>query len=139
MPVWLMYALSSALFAAGVSVLGKRGMEAVDPTAATIARSIIMAIFLVAFGMLAGVGGVNWREHPRSFVLVCLSGVAGALSWLCYFRAVHLAPVSKVAPIDKLSMPLAIVIAVILLGDRPGAINWIGIVLMTAGAYLTAK
>jgi len=74
----------------------------------------------------------------QNFILamIVLSGVAGGLSWLFVFRAVKLADVSKVAPIDKLSLPLGILLAVIVLGERPGALNWLGIALVVAGAYL---
>jgi transporter family protein len=71
-------------------------------------------------------------------VAIILSGVAGAVSWLFYFRAIQLGRVSQVAPIDKLSMPFAVVLAVILLGDRPTLVNWLGIALIGAGAYLAA-
>ena len=77
--------------------------------------------------------------HP--FLLVrtlagVLTGVCGGLSWIFVFRAIQLADVSKVAPIDKLSMPLAIVLAVVILGERPTTVNWLGVALIVAGAYL---
>ena len=68
--------------------------------------------------------------------MIVLSGVAGGLSWIFVFRAIALADVSKVAPIDKLSLPLGILLAVIVLRERPTLINWLGIVMITAGAYL---
>jgi transporter family protein len=70
--------------------------------------------------------------------MIVLSGAAGAASWLFYFRAVQLGDVSKVAPIDKLSMPLAIILAAVVLGERPTLVNWLGVGLIVAGAYFAA-
>jgi transporter family protein len=74
----------------------------------------------------------------RAVWMIVLSGAAGAASWLFYFHAVKLGDVSKVAPIDKLSMPLAIILAVFILGERPTTVNWVGVALIVAGAYLAA-
>jgi transporter family protein len=71
-------------------------------------------------------------------ISIVLAGVAGGLAWIFGFRAIQLAGVSKVAPIDKLSMPLAVILAVIFLGERPSAINWAGIALIAVGVYLAA-
>jgi transporter family protein len=68
--------------------------------------------------------------------MVILSAVAGATSWLFYFKALQVADASRVAPIDKLSMPLAILLAVLFLGERPSGVNWLGIALIAGGAYL---
>jgi len=70
--------------------------------------------------------------------MIVLSGAAGAASWLFYFRAVQLGDVSKVAPIDKLSMPIAIILAALLLGERPTLVNWLGVGLIVVGAYFAA-
>ena len=68
--------------------------------------------------------------------MVVASGIAGGLSWIFAFRAIRLADVSKVAPIDKLSLPIGILLAVAILGERPTALNWLGIALVVTGAYL---
>ena len=68
--------------------------------------------------------------------MVVASGIAGGLSWIFAFRAIQIADVSKVAPIDKLSLPLGILFAVAILGERPTLVNWIGIALVVVGAYL---
>jgi transporter family protein len=70
--------------------------------------------------------------------MVFLAGAAGAASWLFYFTALRLAEVSRVAPVDKLSTPLAVLLAVLFLGERPMLWNWLGIVLMVGGAYLVS-
>jgi transporter family protein len=83
-----------------------------------------------------------WPKIPtltgRAMIAIVLSGIAGAVSWLFYFKAIQLGSVSKVAPIDKLSMPFAVILAVVLLGDRPSGWNWLGIALIVGGAYLAA-
>ncbi len=137
-PTWLVYAMLSAVCAAGVAVLAKRGMENVDPTLATAIRSVVMTAFLIAvtsvvtaWDKISGISRTAW-------LLIAASGVAGALSWLFQFRAIQLADVSKVGPIDKLSLPLGILLAVLFLGERPSAINWLGITLVLIGAFLAS-
>lgn len=136
MPAWSIYALLGAIFAASVSLLGKKGMENIPPTAATAVRSVVMSFFLVIVMLGAGQLGALRQFHSRALWLVALSGVAGALSWLFMFKALSLADVRQVMPIDKLSLPLGILLAVLLLHERPSALNWSGIVLMTAGALM---
>jgi bacterial/archaeal transporter family protein len=84
----------------------------------------------------------NLRQfQPRSFGFAAVAGLAGGVSWLLMFKAIEVAgdrAVSRVAPIDKLSMPLSVLIAVVVLHERPSAINWAGIALMAVGAYLVA-
>ena len=75
----------------------------------------------------------------KSGLLIVLSGAAGAISWLFYFNALRLADVSRVAPIDKLSTPIAVVLAALLLGERPTLVNWLGVAVMLGGAYLVAQ
>ena len=135
---WWAYALLAALCAALVSIFGKVGMRGVNSDLATAVRSIVQAGFVVAFAAGAGVV-TNLRQlHGRAAAMIILSGVAGGLSWIFMFRALQQADVSRVGPIDKLSMPLAILIAVMLLGERPTGLNWTGIAMIVAGAYLAA-
>src|SRR5688572_21312276 len=98
-----------------------------------------MTVFLLAVTTFTGV----WRQlpslHGKAVAMIALSGIAGAVSWLFYFKAVQAGEVSNVAPIDKLSMPLAVVLAVLVLGERPGMTHWVGIALIVAGAYLAAR
>ena len=136
---WLLYALLSAVAAALVAIFAKVGMKDVDPTLATATRSVIMTMFLLAVSTFTGV----WRQlpslHGKAVAMIALSGIAGAVSWLFYFKAVQAGEVSKVAPIDKLSMPLTVVLAVFVLGERPGTANWVGVGLIVAGSYLAAR
>lgn len=135
---WLQFALLAAVCAAAINIFGKVGMEGIDADLSTAIRSIVQAAFVVAFATTIG----SWSKlhdlahRPKAISMIILSGIAGGLSWIFAFRALKLAHVSQVAPIDKLSMPLGIVLAVIILGDRPTLINWAGIFMISAGAYL---
>jgi transporter family protein len=135
---WLWYALASAVCAAMINVLAKFGMKDVDKDFATAVRSVVQALFVVGFAAVVGVMKNFGQLHGKAIASIVLTGVCGGLSWIFVFRALQLAEATKVAPIDKLSMPLGIILAVIFLSERPSAINWIGIVLMTGGAYLAA-
>jgi transporter family protein len=135
---WLLYALGSAVFAAAINVLAKFGMKDVDKDFATAVRSVVQAIAVVGFAAIVGVLKNFGQLHARAMLSITATGICGALSWICVFRALQLADASKVGPIDKLSMPLGVVLAVIFLQERPSALNWFGIVLMAAGAYFAA-
>ena len=133
---WLWYAIAAAVCAAAINVLAKFGMKGVDKDFATAIRSVVQALFVVGFAAVVGVLKNFGQLHPKALTSIVLTGVCGGLSWIFVFRAIQLGEVSKVAPIDKLSMPLGIVLAVLLLGERPTAINWLGIALISGGAYL---
>jgi transporter family protein len=135
---WLYYALASAICAAMINVLAKFGMKDVDKDFATAVRSVVQALFVVGFAACVGVLRNFGQLHGKAIASIVLTGVCGGLSWIFVFRALQIADASKVGPIDKLSMPLGIILAVICLSERPSAINWLGIVLMTGGAYLAA-
>jgi transporter family protein len=136
---WLLYAILAAVSASVVSIFAKVGMEGIDATLATTVRSAIMLVFLVTVCSFQQL----WPKLPTirgwAVLMIALSGVAGALSWLFGFKALAIGgQVTQVAPIDKLSVPLAAILAFILLRDRPSGWNWTGILLIALGAYLTA-
>jgi transporter family protein len=138
---WLHFALLAAGCAASINIFGKIGMRGIDPDVATAVRSVVQAAFVVGF---VGVIG-SWSKidqlagRPMAVGMVVCSGVAGGLSWIFAFRALRLADASQVAPIDKLSMPLGVLLAVLLLHERPTVTNWVGILMIAAGAYLAAR
>jgi transporter family protein len=138
MQTWLIYALLSAVAASLVGVFGRMGVSKLDDNLATAARSAMMTAMLLVFCSIIGA----WDKIPtlrgKPLLAIALSGAAGATSWIFYFKALKLAEVSKVAPIDKLSMPIGILLAVVLLHERPSLLNWLGIALITGGAYLAA-
>ena len=136
--LWLIFALLSAAAAALVAVFGKIGLQSLDANTATAIRAVIMAIFLIAVVAFQG----NLKQIPviladkRAFAFIALSGIAGAVSWLFYFVALKFGKVSQVAPVDKLSVVIASLLAVILLGEKISLISGIGIALIAAGAIL---
>ncbi len=137
MPAWLIYAVLSAVMAAAVGILGKVGMQDANSTLATLLRSGVMTAFLLAVSFpLKAWAGIH-TITPRAMTILVLSGVAGALSWLFYFKALTLAEVWRVAPIDKLSMPIAVLLAVLFLHERPGGWGWLGIAFIMIGVGLT--
>ena len=140
MSSWLVYALLSALCAAFVSIFGKVGVAGLDSSAATAVRAVIMAVFLVgvvvAEGHTAGLPQVFADKKALAFV--ALSGVAGALSWLFYFMALKDGDVTQVAPIDKLSVVFAVLIAVIFFGEQVSFLHGVAIVLIAAGGLILA-
>ncbi|WP_409304032.1 EamA family transporter [Peribacillus sp. SCS-155] len=137
---WLVFAILSAISAAFVSIFGKIGLQNIDANTATAVRSIIMALFLI--GVVAFEG--NLSKIPeivgerKTFIFIILSGIAGATSWLFYFLALKNGKVSQVAPIDKLSVVIATVVAIAFLGERISLLNGIGVALITVGVLLTA-
>ena len=138
--LWLGYALLSALMAALVSVFGKIGLQGLDANTATAIRAVIMALFLVAVLLVQrNVGHVSEiLSNSKAMLFIVLSGVAGALSWLFYFVALKYGKVSQVAPVDKLSVVIAAVIAVLFLGESVSLLSASGIGLITVGIIMVA-
>ncbi|WP_075981175.1 EamA family transporter [Bacillus massilinigeriensis] len=137
---WLLFAILSAVSAALVSIFGKIGLQNIDANTATAIRAIIMAIFLV--GVVAFQGNLGKIPdiigEKKAILFISLSGVAGATSWLFYFLAIKVGKVSQVAPIDKLSVVIATILAILFLGEKISFINGIGVLLITLGVILTA-
>lgn len=113
---WVIFAIGSAFFAGLTAILGKLGVEGINSNLATFIRTIVV---LAVTGCIITMRN-EWQlpQHiaTKPFIFLLLSGVATGLSWLCYHRALQLAPASWVAPIDKLSVVIAIVLGVVLLG-----------------------
>jgi len=134
---WLLYAFISAAAAALTAILAKLGVEGLPSTLATALRTLVVVAFAwgiaIAQGQHRAISGLS----RRSLVYLALSGLATGVSWLAYFRALQIGAASRVAPIDKLSLPLTIILASLWLGE---AIRWktaLGVGLMTIGALLT--
>ena len=135
---WLAWALLSALFAGLTAILAKVGVAAVNSHLATAIRTTVVLVFtwgialsLVPLAQLAEV-------TRRTWLMLALSGVATGLSWLCYFRALQLGEVSRVAPVDKLSVVFAIALAAVVLRERLTWQHWVGGSLIVAGALVLA-
>lgn len=135
---WLAYALLSALFAGLVGIFGKIGMRDLDSTLATAARSVVMAGALVtlvaARGQLSSLGTIP----NKAWLWICLAGLAGAASWLCYFRAIQIGPVSRVAPIDRMSVLIAVVGGAFFFGEKITGGVAAGALLVLVGSILIA-
>lgn len=135
---WFSWALLSAVFAGLTAVFAKVGVAEINSNLATAIRTTIVLVItwlIAAATMKSGdLAGIN----RRTWLFLTLSAVATGLSWLCYFRALQLGEVSKVAPIDKLSVVIAIAIAVIALGERLDVREGIGAGFIVVGALLLA-
>ncbi len=138
--LWLGYALLSALMAALVSVFGKIGLQGLDANTATAIRAVIMALFLVAVLLLQrNLGHVSEiLSNSKAMLFIVLSGVAGALSWLFYFVALKYGKVAQVASVDKFSVVLAAIIAVVFFGEVISWVSAAGVGLITVGIILVA-
>ena len=140
---WIGWAILSAVFAAATALLAKVGMAHVDSNLAMALRTTVVLVFAwaIVFAFARpGIGGVSEIRSldRRTLLFLALSGLATGLSWLCYFRALQLGPASRVAPLDKLSVPLVILFAWLLLGEKLTPPTLIGGLLITAGAVVIA-
>ena len=109
MASWILFALGSAAFAALVAIFGKIGITGIDSTLATTVRAIIMALFLFIVALLFGKWQLIGTITAKPLTFIILSGVAGALSWLCYFVALKYGPAPGVAAIDRLSVVFVLI------------------------------
>ncbi len=135
MMTWFHWALLSAFFAGLTAILAKVGVMGVDSNLAMAIRTtvvLILAWILVGWTRSQAIFSLS----HRTLIFLVLSGLATGLSWLCYFRALQLGPASKVAPVDKLSVVVAILLAVIFLGERMSRYQIFGTILMVTGAAL---
>ena len=133
---WIGWALLSALFAAATALLAKVGVAHVDSNLATALRTSVVVVFAWGIAIALGKHGEIRLLDRRTIFFLTLSGLATGLSWLCYFRALQLGPASRVAPLDKLSVPLVMLFAWLLLGEKMSLGAILGGVLITAGAIV---
>ena len=133
---WIGWALLSAVFAAATALLAKVGVAHVDSNLATAVRTSVVVVFAWAIAVFTGKHGGLRELDGRTLLFLTLSGLATGLSWLCYFRALQLGPASRVAPLDKLSVPLVMVFAWLLLGEKLNPTAIAGGLLITAGAVV---
>ena len=134
--MWIAYALLSAVFAAAVAILGKIGLKDVDSTLATTIRAGVMAVFLVGASLALNKFGLYKTFGNKALLIIVLSGVAGALSWLFYFFAIKYGPVSGVAALDRLSVVFVVILAALFLGEALTLKSALGLVFIVAGALL---
>lgn len=134
--MWVVYALLSAIFAALTSILAKVGIESVNSNLATAIRTVV--VLVLAWGMVFITGSQSGIRDisSKSWLFLILSGVATGLSWLFYYRALQLGEVSKVVPIDKLSVVISIVLAFVILKEAITLKTIIGGSLITLGTFI---
>lgn len=133
---WIGWAILAALFAAATALLAKVGVAHVDSNLATAIRTSVVVLFTWAIAIGLGKHGEIRLLDRRSILFLTLSGIATGLSWLCYFRALQLGPASRVAPLDKLSVPLVMLFAWLLLGEKLDTAAIVGGLLITVGAVV---
>lgn len=135
---WLYWAIASAFFAALTAIFAKVGLNGIDSDFATFIRTLViiaaLALFLTYTHKWQPLGSLN----SKNWLFLILSGLATGLSWLAYFKALQMGNASQVAPIDKFSLVLVTIFAVIFLGERPSGQDWVGIGLVAAGVLTLA-
>jgi len=136
---WVVWALLSAAFAGVTAVLAKVGVEKVDSNLATAIRTTVVLVLAWSVAFAAAPPGSLTMPGRRTLIFLGLSGIATGLSWICYFRALQLGEVSRVAPLDKLSVVVAIVIACVFLRERLTWQQAVGAALIVAGSLVIAS
>src|SRR5690242_8811246 len=134
---WLSWACLSALFAGLTAVLAKVGVKDIDSNLATAIRTAVVLVFAWSI-VLAGSGRTWGPVSAKTGLFLGLSGLATGASWLCYFRALQLGDASRVAPVDKLSVVVAMALAVLFLGERLTWQHCTGGLLIVAGTIVVA-
>ncbi len=134
---WFVWALLSAFFAGVTAVLAKVGVQQIDSNLATAIRTVVILIFAWGIALVTNKEPFS-AIGRRTWIFLILSGIATGLSWLCYFRALKLGEVSQVAPVDKLSVVVAIALAAIFLREHLTWHHWVGGTLIFAGAVVLA-
>ena len=134
--MWLVFAILSAVFAALTSILAKVGISDVNSTLATAIRTVVVLAMSWGMVFLTKVQGGISEISRRSWIFLILSGLATGASWLFYYRALQLGEVSKVAPLDKMSIVITLVLAFVFLHEQFTAKSLIGAILLTAGTLV---
>ena len=131
--MWLVFAILSAVFAALTSILAKVGISGVNSNLATAIRT--MVVLAMAWGMVFVTNAQHGISEisKRSWIFLILSGIATGVSWLCYYKAMQMGDVSKVVPIDKLSVVITLVLAFVFLHEKFTVKSLVGCILITAG------
>ncbi|EIQ00943.1 putative membrane protein [Opitutaceae bacterium TAV1] len=138
---WFLWALLSAFFAGLTAILAKAGVAGVNSHLATAIRTVVILVFAWAVALAAAPAPVRELAtlSRRTWLFLVLSGLATGLSWLCYFRALQLGEASRVAPVDKLGVVFAIVLAAVFLRERLTWTHWTGGALILAGVLVIAS
>ena len=134
---WIFWALLSALFAGLTAILAKIGVKGIDSNLATAIRTTVILVFAWSVALMTQTQKLN-SISKRTLLFLVLSGLATGASWLCYFKALQLGDASKVAPVDKLSVVVAIALAALFLHEPLTWHHWTGGTLIVSGAIIIA-
>lgn len=138
MKSYLIWAILSAVFAGLTAILAKKGVETVPPNLAVAVRVVVVVILTIAIAMATKQTRLG-EIDARAWAFLIASGIATGLSWVCYFRALSMGPVSAIAPIDKLSFAFAMVLGFVLLKEKVTPQLVAGGLLIVAGVLVTLK
>ncbi len=134
--MWLLFAALSAVFAALTSILAKVGIEGINSNLATAVRTVVVVVMAWGMVFLTGAQKGLFGISGKSWLFLILSGLATGASWLCYYRALQMGEVSKVVPIDKMSVVITLVLAFVFLHEQFTWKSGVGIILIAAGTLL---
>ena len=134
--MWLLFAVLSAIFASLMAILSKIGIEGVNSTLATAIRTVVVVVMAWAMVFVTSAQEGLFEISRKSWIFLILSGLATGASWLCYYKALQIGAVSRVVPIDKLSVVLTIVLAFVFLHEQCTLKSAAGCVLIAAGTLL---
>ena len=135
---WLFWSLLSAVFAGATAILVKVGVASVNSNLATAIRTSVVWVFVWGVVLATHGSSAVFELSRRAWLFLVLSGVATGLSWLCYFRAIQMGDVSRVAPVDKLSVVFVMVFAALFLRESLALKDWLGGCLIVLGAVVLA-
>ena len=134
--MWMILALLSAIFAALTSILAKVGIDGVNSNLATAVRTMVVVVMSWGMVFLTNTQSGSLEISKKGWVFLILSGLATGASWLCYYKAIQLGDVSKVVPIDKLSIVFTLILAFVFLHEKLTAKSLVGCILIAAGSLL---
>jgi len=136
---WQFWAVLSAVFAALAALFAKAGVVELPSDLAVLIRTFVILVALAIFlSVTRQLSLTGTTVSGRAWLFLALSGIAGAASWIAYYRALRLGDVSRVAPIDRMSVALVAVLGVIFLGERLSTAHWLGVALAVAASLLVA-
>lgn len=134
--MWILFAVLSSVFAALTSILAKIGVDGVNSNLATALRTVVVLVMSWVMVFVTNSQGGITQVSNKSWLFLILSGLATGASWLCYYKAIQLGDVSRVVPIDKMSVVITIVLAAAFLGEKLTYKSVIGSIFITVGTLL---
>lgn len=134
--MWIVFAILSAVFAALTSILAKVGVDGVNSNLATAIRTVVVVVMAWGMVFLTHAQSGITEISKKSWIFLILSGLATGASWLCYYKALQMGEVSKVVPIDKLSIVFTLILAFVFLHEQFKVKSFLGCVFIAVGTFL---